>query len=115
MPQGCLDFCVPLVPNGCDCFGCCEVEGNFYYLNSGPDCSLDNLKGCNECTFFENCNNPCEPEMCEICFGQDVDDLPPECNDMPVCEMEGVPSCTDSSECAVGEFCQTGCCIPILM
>lgn len=21
----CLAFCMPLTPNGCDCFGCCEV------------------------------------------------------------------------------------------
>jgi len=23
--QACLDYCGPLTPNGCDCFGCCEL------------------------------------------------------------------------------------------
>ena len=53
MPPACLDFCAPLVPNGCDCFGCCEVQGEFIYLGSSPDCSMDNLDACNNCTFFE--------------------------------------------------------------
>ncbi|MEZ4450367.1 MAG: DUF4215 domain-containing protein [Nannocystaceae bacterium] len=113
MPQQCLDFCVPLVPNGCDCFGCCEIAGKYYYLDSGPDCSLDNLAGCNQCTFFPNCNNPCEPEMCEVCFGQDPNDLPPECGGKPKCDDNKVP-CVDASECMEGEFCQTGCCTPII-
>jgi hypothetical protein len=26
MPQTCLEFCTPLVPNGCDCFGCCQIH-----------------------------------------------------------------------------------------
>ncbi|WP_106391723.1 hypothetical protein [Enhygromyxa salina] len=110
LPQNCLDFCTPLVPNGCDCFGCCEIEGQFVYLD-GAECSLENLDACQSCTFFENCNNPCEPELCELCFGQDPDDLPPEC-DEPGCP-DGVTSCTDISDCEIGWFCQTGCCVPI--
>ena len=113
MPQACLDFCTPLVPNGCDCFGCCQIGDEFYYLDSNPDCSLDNLGACNKCTFFDNCNNPCDVEECELCFGQDPEDLPPKCNNMPKCE-EGVTPCLDSSECMEGEFCQTGCCTPIV-
>ncbi len=111
MPPECLDFCVPLVPNGCDCFGCCEIEGQFIYLDSSPDCSLDNLEGCEACTFFEDCNNPCIPEDCELCFGQDPDDLPEEC-DEPTCP-EGQTSCGGQGDCALGEFCQAGCCFPI--
>jgi len=111
MPPACLNFCVPLVPNGCDCFGCCQIGAKFYYLNSGPNCSLDNLAACNQCTFFDNCANKCEPAQCELCFGQDIEDLPPECNDTPTCQ-NGV-SCADISDCQVGEFCQTGCCTPI--
>lgn len=114
MPQSCLNFCVPLVPNGCDCFGCCEIAGQFIYLDSNPDCSMGNLDACNHCTFFENCNNPCETENCELCFGQDVDDLPPECNEMPNCVQNPAKSCASSSDCLSGEFCQTGCCIPIV-
>ena len=111
MPQSCLDFCVPLVPNGCDCFGCCEIEGQFVYLD-GADCSLDNLDSCQSCTFFEGCNNPCDPDNCEVCFGQDPDDLPPECG-LPTCDMGQTP-CLDEGDCAIGEFCQTGCCLPII-
>jgi hypothetical protein len=25
--QACIDHCQPLVPNGCDCFGCCVIPG----------------------------------------------------------------------------------------
>jgi cysteine-rich repeat protein len=106
MPQQCLDFCVPLVPNGCDCFGCCFIDGEYWYLDASEECSLNNLEACEHCTFFEGCGNPCE--MCEVCFGQDPEDLPPEC-DMPVCP-EGITPCFDESDCLVGEFCQTGCC-----
>ena len=110
MPDTCLDFCVPLVPNGCDCFGCCEIEGQFVYLD-GAQCSLDNLDMCESCTFYDNCNNSCEPENCELCFGQDPDDLPPECEE-PECPDELTP-CFDESECLEGQFCQTGCCVDI--
>jgi cysteine-rich repeat protein len=106
MPQTCLDFCVPLVPNGCDCFGCCLIDGDYWYLDASEDCSLDNLEGCEPCTFFEGCNNECE--MCELCFGQDPEDLPPEC-DEPECP-DGIQSCFDETDCALGQFCQTGCC-----
>jgi cysteine-rich repeat protein len=62
MTQGdpCLDFCVPLIPNGCDCFGCCEISGKFVYLNSNPQCNLANLAACNSCTFNEQCANTCD-------------------------------------------------------
>ncbi len=111
MPQECLDFCTPVVPNGCDCFGCCEIDGQFVYLG-GADCSLDNLEGCASCTFYENCNNTCEPENCELCFGQDPEDLPPEC--MGATCPEGVTSCETIADCDVGFFCQTGCCVEIV-
>jgi cysteine-rich repeat protein len=113
VPQTCLDICVPLIPNGCDCFGCCQIDGQFVYLNSNPDCSLDNIGACNSCTFFPQCANTCEPEMCELCFGQDIDDLPPECSGETTCD-EGITPCNDISDCPMGEFCQTGCCTPII-
>ena len=110
MPQECLDFCIPLLPNGCDCFGCCDINGQLVYLGAG-DCALDNLDACNSCTFFENCNNACEPELCELCFGQDPSELPEEC-DEPSCP-EGVDSCLETADCPDGWYCQTGCCLPI--
>ena len=112
LPDVCLDFCVPLIPNGCDCFGCCNIGGAFYYLNSGPNCSVNNLAACNSCTFFPQCANDCEEENCELCFGQDIDDLPPECNEMPACD--GGIACVDETDCAANEFCQTGCCAKIV-
>jgi cysteine-rich repeat protein len=110
MPPECLEFCVPLLPNGCDCFGCCDINGEFVYLN-GADCALDNLDGCASCTFFENCSNDCEPELCELCFGQDPEDLPEEC-DEPACS-EGLESCLAPEDCPESFYCQTGCCVPI--
>jgi cysteine-rich repeat protein len=111
MPPECLEFCVPLVPNGCDCFGCCEINGQFVYLD-GANCTLDDLDSCNSCTFYENCNNPCMPELCELCFGQDPEDLPEECGGEPDCPPELDPCLTDA-DCAEGLFCLTGCCIPV--
>jgi len=59
--QACLDFCVPLVPSGCDCFGCCLIEGQFVYLDGSPDCTLDTLQGgpgtCYSCSFNDSCAN----------------------------------------------------------
>jgi cysteine-rich repeat protein len=107
----CLDKCAPLVPNGCDCFGCCEIAGDFYYLDSSSECSLDNLGACESCTFYEGCNNPCEPELCELCFGQDPSELPEGCE--ITCTDESLMACESSLDCEEGTFCQTGCCVPI--
>jgi cysteine-rich repeat protein len=109
LPDECLNFCQPLVPNGCDCFGCCEIEGKHVYLDSNPDCSVDNLDACQSCTFFADCNNPCEPEKCELCFGQEPEDLPEECMEMPACD-EGKTSCLKDADCGDNQYCQTGCC-----
>jgi cysteine-rich repeat protein len=114
MEVDCLDVCQPLVPNGCDCFGCCEIAGDFYYLDSSDQCSLDNLDACESCTFFEGCNNPCEPELCELCFGQDPSELPEECIGGE-CLDESLMDCDSSLDCDEGTFCQTGCCVPVLI
>ena len=111
-PQTCYDICIPLVPNGCDCFGCCFIDDQYVYLD-GAMCTLDNLDACESCTFNPNCNNTCEPENCELCFGQDPDDLPPECEE-PECP-DDLTSCFDEMDCNEGEFCQTGCCVPIIV
>jgi cysteine-rich repeat protein len=108
-PQMCLDFCAPLVPNGCDCFGCCEIDMQFVYLGNG-NCSLDNLDECQGCTQHPECVNLCD-DPCEVCFGQDPEDLPEECNEPECPDM--IMSCFDEMDCAPGEFCQTGCCVPI--
>ncbi len=82
----CHEVCMPVVPNGCDCFGCCELpvddEGNTEWRFIGtqsdgvPTCTLDNvIDGCNPCTPSEDCVNECG--RCQICLGKT--ELPPDC------------------------------------
>jgi hypothetical protein len=110
--ETCLSTCLPRVPNGCDCFGCCELGKEFVYLDGSPDCRLDNLEACQSCTFNEACANPCDTHDCELCFGQTPDDLPHKCGGQTACS-EGVTSCQLDADCPADNFCQTGCCISI--
>jgi hypothetical protein len=110
----CIDYCSPFVPPGCDCFGCCTVltdmgEVNIF-LNSSDECSLDNLDACQSCTPNESCGNTCAPEECELCFGQDPADLPPECDGGNACEND-LP-CQQTSDCPTDFFCYLDCCYP---
>ncbi|MDC0668310.1 hypothetical protein [Nannocystis radixulma] len=61
--ETCKDNCE--APNGCDCFGCCTIGADDYFIGS-PDCSADNLEDCNPCTKQEWCNNPCDDG--EVCY-----------------------------------------------
>ena len=81
----CLDFCAPLTPNGCDCFGCCELpaeSGRFVFIGTvdeagQPTCdpeSAEDDERCHPCTPVENCYNDCG--RCELSLGKGVDDLP---------------------------------------
>ncbi|HVH97370.1 MAG TPA: hypothetical protein VM869_01610, partial [Enhygromyxa sp.] len=108
----CLAACLPLVPNGCDCFGCCELGKDFVYLDGSPDCRLGNLEACQSCTFNEECANPCDTQGCELCFGQTPDELPQKCKGQAACP-DGVIACVSPEECPADHFCQTGCCTPI--
>ena len=99
-------------PSGCDCFGCCtiEIDGESHDIYLGDaDCSVDNIDQCRSCTKNDDCDDPCMPEMCELCFGET--ELPEGC-DMPLCE--GLDPCTIDKEgmsnCPEGTYCQTGCC-----
>jgi hypothetical protein len=120
----CGAFCGPLVPNGCDCFGCCEVssgdETHTVYLGSyvlgeltcGPE-TIGDPELCHPCTQVPACLNPCEPEHCEICIGQST--LPAGCQEAGC--PEGVQPCLpehESGDCPSGMACITGCCIPFL-
>ena len=81
----CLDVCGPLIPNGCDCFGCCEIPGapTTVWLgstdaNGAASCDLDSVKDpdkCKPCTVVPGCFNDCQ--HCEICLGKT--ELPPDC------------------------------------
>jgi hypothetical protein len=125
--QKCLDFCGKLVPNGCDCFGCCLItlpDQTQVTILLGGNCDLDQAKDptvCKPCTQQADCFNPCEP--CEYCLGKT--ELPPECNQQPDGGMGGAggggqtecpggaQQCSPDVACPGGQYCQTGCCIEI--
>jgi hypothetical protein len=121
----CLERCLPLAPNGCDCFGCCELpamSGRFVWLGSedlelahcelslGADQSL-----CRPCTPDPSCLNECAE--CELCVGKPT--LPDSCRSaggFPVqaaCPA-GQRSCNPElgSGCGGLDYCITGCCVP---
>lgn len=115
----CENICGPLTPNGCDCFGCCDVQldGETYtvYLGTGDGegtCSLENVadpEKCAPCLQVPACLNPCEAGECEICIGQTV--VPDDC-DSAGCP-DGITSCdpvNNSADCPDGGTCVTGCC-----
>lgn len=101
--QDCLDNCAPLTPNGCDCFGCCELpagSGSTVWIGSytgsnTPTCVTDadftDPARCQPCTQVPGCINDCD--VCEICLGKPF--LPPECFDPP-------PSTSSSTSSGTG-------------
>ncbi len=76
--EACLAYCKPLVPNGCDCFGCCEIparSGRFVFAGSTIDgtasCTdetLDDPAACKPCTPVPSCFERCD--TCDICVGE---------------------------------------------
>jgi len=118
----CRSVCAPLTPNGCDCFGCCEIPGEARSVFIGsvdeagnPTCDSAHISDktrCKPCTPVPSCKNDCE--NCELCFGKRA--LPASCGDGPSCVapecppnaapcgQECLPNCTD------GRSCITGCC-----
>jgi hypothetical protein len=89
----CHNFCRPLTPNGCDCFGCCtfpQLAGRgpgggpgFVWLGSrdtagNGSCTIAGVTdpmACHPCTPVADCYNECGP--CEVCLGRPMP--PPEC------------------------------------
>jgi hypothetical protein len=110
--QACIDFCGPLVPPGCDCFGCCEIELDdgstaTIFLNSGPECSIATIDQCQTCEQNPTCMTPCDRDRCELCFGQT--EPPRGCGNV-TCDNE-MP-CMQNSDCQTDWICQLGCCSP---
>jgi hypothetical protein len=120
----CLDFCGPLTPNGCDCFGCCDVylDGQqdpvtVYLGTEGPSgqgtCNIDTAGDpslCHPCTQVLGCLNACTE--CELCIGQDT--LPDHCDEEDQCPGGEQPcGLAGQDPCNQGTFCLTGCCVPI--
>lgn len=126
----CHDTCGPLTPNGCDCFGCCEIpggEGRFVWLGSMsegvPSCDLAHVNDptrCRACTPVAACFNPCEE--CELCIGKtglpdsclcSAEGAKPETCGVQECPTGAPPCGLDcQAPCAEGYFCLTGCCQP---
>ena len=116
--QECINNCGAITPPGCDCFGCCTLCNDTGCVdvatnpNISPDCTLDQLQNpdvCVPCTQNTECGNPCTPEGCILCPGQDPSDLPPECTD-PECPELQTP-CTGDADCTSTQYCSIGCCI----
>ena len=117
----CAEVCGPLTPNGCDCFGCCDIQkdGVNYtvYLGTGDDlgtCSFDVVDDptkCAPCLQVQACLNPCEDQECELCIGQV--ELPEGCEEAK-CD-DGLVSCNpqnNNADCPGGTSCISGCCFP---
>jgi hypothetical protein len=124
VPQdpACARYCMPLTPNGCDCFGCCtfpQLAGKgaggtdaFVWIgakdasNAGT-CTLAallNQTRCPRCTPVGNCYNPCG--KCELCVGKTT--LPPECYKKPAPRTDGGTTTVDAGvpptqQCPGGE------------
>jgi hypothetical protein len=114
-PRGCLDECLPLVPNGCDCFGCCELpsrSGEFHFIGRGRGSAgcilsaLDDAAACPPCTPVQSCFNECAD--CETCVGQAEPD--PSCERPAACQDR--EACSADAPCDIGDYCVTGCCVP---
>jgi len=111
----CVQNCGQFTPNGCDCFGCCQVfdeSGGVHTVLLEASCSLDTLgdeDACTTCVQSQDCVNDCKP--CEICIGRDA---PAEdCEyDEPECP-EGRLACTPDLMCPDDYYCLTGCCVPL--
>jgi hypothetical protein len=119
----CLEFCFPGTPNGCDCFGCCEVTtpaGDVVTIRLDGTCDYENLDdtdACPRCTQSPDCTNDCGE--CELCPGRTEEDLPDSCTPdggMGGYECEGGTTCGPGlTPCADDEYCYLGCCLPILI
>ena len=110
----CLEACMPLVPNGCDCFGCCELpgrSGDFRFIalsGIGAGCTLDTIEdaqSCPPCRPVPSCMNECSD--CEVCVGRDAT---VGCDPQAACPS-GQAVCATNAECDYQEYCVTGCCV----
>ncbi|HEY6560827.1 MAG TPA: hypothetical protein VI072_26300 [Polyangiaceae bacterium] len=119
--QTCKDICGPLTPNGCDCFGCCELpagSGRHVYLGSSRDgrgsCDpsvVGDPERCRPCTYVPDCYNPCTE--CEFCVGRGAP--APTCTNGGSRCPPGVVACDLSAgiACDARHYCVTGCCAPL--
>ena len=126
--QECIDFCAPLVPVGCDCFGCCTLclddncKDVLTFPDSTPewDCNdlnnLDDPLKCPQCTKIDGCDSDCDlaDGDCILCPGQDPGDLPADCDMQNQCP-DGRQTCSATQACPSLQYCSNGCCIDIVI
>jgi hypothetical protein len=117
--SACLNYCLPLTPNGCDCFGCCELpadSGNYVWIGSATQntgtCDAAHVSdptACHPCTPVKSCFKACDP--CAVCVGRTTPS--------PSCQTPGVGRCTGNAApcgqpgeaaCPTDYYCVTGCC-----
>jgi hypothetical protein len=115
-PLSCEDSCLPRTPNGCDCFGCCDVQhrGQTIAIRLDDSCKLsllDDVMACPRCQIRKDCFNGCDP--CELCPGKTLADLPDSCAGSLTCSDGRV--CGGPSDCGQGEYCLHGCCLDYLL
>jgi hypothetical protein len=77
----CVNFCKPYTPNGCDCFGCCQIptSGGVKTVRLTSTCTVKDANDptkCTPCTQSTTCVNKCD--TCELCVGKDT--LPASCS-----------------------------------
>ena len=115
----CVKFCAKLAPNGCDCFGCCNVQlpgGGSKDVRLSSTCSIadiDDPVKCPPCTPVAYCQNPCD--RCELCVGKTS--IPADCAASSTDGGSGQtcstgPVCNANTPCPAGSYCVTGCCVP---
>ncbi len=115
--DACIDRCLARTPNGCDCFGCCEIRrtnGDVVTVMLDANCVVEggSVKGCRSCVPNQGCFNPCG--TCELCPGKTTADLPAECESGGGATCEGGPVCSQDLPCPRGEWCGFGCCLDLL-
>jgi hypothetical protein len=108
----CSSSCRARTPNGCDCFGCCEVATprGVVSIQLVDDCTAaraDDPALCPRCTLHETCRNDCG--RCELCLGKTLADLPDDCSSYS-CD-DDLAVCGSSSPCPTGSYCHQGCCL----
>jgi hypothetical protein len=120
--RACIDHCQARTPNGCDCFGCCEVvrpSGEHVFVELVDSCNLQRLDdgaACPRCVPSSACMNGCG--RCELCLGKTAADLPSDCRGAAgpgyACEG-GLAVCSPTNACQTGLYCQQGCCLVDLL
>jgi hypothetical protein len=116
--------CLTLTPNGCDCFGCCSVDGSAQFVFIGVDApgsgqasksgctssSLNDPERCQSCEPDRTCFNACEPG--EACFGQATQATCGDASTAPQCDVDTTACGPCFGHCPADQLCVSGCCVP---